>query len=210
MYVVHSEEKVYLEVPEVSKITGLSKSQIYGISGEEVPSKRDPRNNSRILFDSEDIFQAKIELEEKGRVGEQNFRKWEEKDIEDCAIARSAINKMYRNNYDLKKLELEQFVHHKENIDMEKQKEKYRDEFLHVKDQCFGWANEDCNECVEHCNLFEACKQKRNEILSEIAQSIPLQGKKEVMEDLKENEKEDVEDLHEELSEEMEEIGKSV
>lgn len=158
------DEKLYLEVPEVADILGLSKSQIYSLSGDQLAVRKDPRNNSRTLFEAEEVFLARRELEDEGQIGEKNFRKWEEDiDFEEVTIARSAINKMYRNRYNLDDLDLLRYVNNKRRKKMDRDSEAFRDEFKHVENTCFGWADESNEECTEHCNLFEECREERNQ-----------------------------------------------
>lgn len=45
-------------------------------------------------------------------------------------------------------------------------------EVEHVRDKCFGWADETSEECTKNCNIFSACAEARNEILAKLGAQI--------------------------------------
>lgn len=193
---VSDDEKVYLEVPEVSRITGLSKNQIYSISGEEVPSKKDPRNNSRTLLEAEEVFLARGELESEGKIGDHNFRKWEDVDFSKDRIVRSVVNKMYRNRYDLEDLDLLHMVNNKRRKPMSRDSQGFEERYKFVQDKCFGWADPDCEECTEHCELFEECLEERNEnVLPELAEKFEERDRAASLEDELEESEQEIQDM---------------
>lgn len=49
----------------------------------------------------------------------------------------------------------------------------------YVIDQCFGWADEDCNECTEHCAVYEECLEARREHFQDIADELRAEDMKE-------------------------------
>ena len=74
-------------------------------------------------------------------------------------------------------------------------------EVEHVRDKCFGFADETNEECTQNCNIFSACAEKRNQILDGIAEAVEEreaeeEEEKEILEGIKE-----LEELEEENSE---------
>lgn len=50
--------------------------------------------------------------------------------------------------------------------------EEFNRQYSFVAKSCFGWADETNPECTEHCAVFTACAEARNERLAKIAQQL--------------------------------------
>lgn len=170
--------KIKLTNDEAAAMLRLSVQQFFKVRDlAEFSTEPHPEDGRRVVNDYEDVLEAAKELGDGREYRGYKFRS--RKDLQDGKVRAIMVEadsagqnvgflRMMLETQSGGPGEVERVVAKSEDLNQSV----FDREVEHVRDKCFGFADETETECTQNCNIFSACAEKRNEILDGIAEAV--------------------------------------
>lgn len=170
------EGTVYVTSSEAIIILGVEADHLYEF--DEIDSIPRSGEDGQHLFSGADVLDCRLKLADEE--ADLSFRpeQWTEPDL-DSPTTRELVNKLRRHEeihpdqlggrYEelIREGQVDRYLIEPEGVDLPE--EEVRERRRYVEDGCFGWADEHCEECREHCAVFAQCLEQREEIFESLA-----------------------------------------